>query len=540
MSEAAAAETMVRRPNFLVFVTDQQRADHLGCYGSRWLHTPNIDSIARCGVAMDRAYVASPVCMPNRSTLMTGRMPSVHGARHNGIALSLQSVTFPDLLAAAGYATAMVGKSHLQNFTGMPAVLRGDAMAGLPPPAALQEARRQQPGDYLQEDLERWRGDDSFEPELPFYGFQHLDLAVGHGDEVDGHYGRWLRSRAPDLDRDRFGDPHRRGEGLALEQSWRTRLPEDLYPTSWVAERTIARLRQFALRGEQPFLLYCSFPDPHHPFTPPGRYREMYRPQDMPLPESWRQGYEAAPPHVRWLRAQRDGGLAVRHTPAVYACTEREAREALALSFGMITMIDDGVGAVLDALQRLGLAETTVVVFTTDHGEFLGDHQLMLKGPVHYQSLIRTPLIWADPRYPGQHGRRSSALCGTLDLARTILDAAGVAPFNGMQGASLGPVLAGSRSRHHDAVLIEEEGQRTYLGFDGPVRMRTLVTDRHRLSVYERAAWGELYDLDDDPHEMRNLWDVPSAATIRADLVGQLAQQMIAMTDRSPLPTHLA
>lgn len=542
MSQARPTPTAVRRPNFLFVMTDQQQAGHLGCYGQRQLATPGIDAIARHGVVMERAYVAAPICMPNRSTLLTGRMPSVHGVRHNGISLPLGSVTFPELLAAAGYRTAMVGKSHLQNFSGVPAMRVGEphAPGALPPPPQLREALRSQPGDYLQEDVARWRGDDDFDLALPFYGFQQVDLAVGHGDEVDGHYGRWLRERAPELDRERLGDPRRRGPGLQLEQSWETCLPEELYPTSWVAERTIARLREYARQPDTPFFLYCSFPDPHHPFTPPGRYRRLFDPADMNLPQSWYQTDGEAPPHVRWLRGERDAGRAVRHSPAAYACTEREAREALALSFGMITMVDDAIGRILAELGRTGLAGETIVVFTTDHGEFLGDHQLMLKGPIHYQSLIRTPLIWADPRAPAGHGRRSTALCGTVDLARTVLDAAGVAPFNGMQGRSLAAGIAGADEPGCDAVLVEEEGQRTFFGFDRPVRMRSLLTQRHRLSVYDGVPWGELYDLVEDPHEMRNLWDEPAARELRHALFERALRAMMSATDTSPLPTHLA
>ncbi len=126
-----------KRPNFILFITDQHRADYLGCYGHPVLKTPHIDSIAARGTAFDRFYVASPVCMPNRASLMTGRMPSVHGVRSNGIPLSREAVTFVDLLRAAGYRTALVGKSHLQNFTGN-APLRQAARAGggLPQPAA--------------------------------------------------------------------------------------------------------------------------------------------------------------------------------------------------------------------------------------------------------------------------------------------------------------------------------------------------------------------------------------------------------------------
>lgn len=527
--------------NFLFIITDQHRATDLGCYGNRIVATPNIDRLASQGMCFDRAYVSSPVCMPNRSTLLTGRLPSLHGVRSNGISLSLDAVTFPELLRRQGWRTSLVGKSHLQNFTGAKALVAGEPVPdGYAVPAAdLAEARALCAGDYLQEDLPRWRGDADFDVQLPFYGFSQVELAIGHADEVDGHYGRWLRQHRPELHRARLGSPARVGEGMALVQSWKTPLPEDCYPTAYLANRALEQLERFAHTPDQPFFLYCSFPDPHHPFTPPGRYRGRYRPEDMPLPGNWHPQGEV-PGHVRWLYQQRDAGLAVKHTPALYACTEREAREAMALTYGMIAMLDDAVGRLLSGLERLGLSDDTVVVFTTDHGDYLGEHQLMLKGPIHYQSLIRTPLIWSDPAYRSSRGQRSQALTGTLDLARTILDRAGVVPANGMQGASLLPVLSGKQETLHEQVLVEEETQRTFLGFDRPVRMRTLVDARYRFSVYLGQPWGELYDLREDPGEMRNLWDSAPHQRVKQQLFERLAHEMIAAGDTSRLPTHLA
>ena len=174
------------RPNILLFITDQHRFDYLGCAGHPVLKTPHIDSIAARGTFFTRFYVATPVCMPNRATLMTGRMPSVHGVRSNGSPLSLFSNTFVDALRAGGYATALVGKSHLQNFGPYPPVLKR------PPPrpgdAALDqgfaEARKPVPGDgpYDQEHPRRWQAGHDFAMQLPFYGFDHVDLCTAHGD----------------------------------------------------------------------------------------------------------------------------------------------------------------------------------------------------------------------------------------------------------------------------------------------------------------------------------------------------------------------
>jgi arylsulfatase A-like enzyme len=520
---------MARRPNFLFLITDQQRADHLGCYGHKVLRTPHIDSIAARGVRFDRFFVATPICMPNRATLMTGRMPSTHGVRHNGIPLSLGAMTFVEALRRAGYRTIHVGKSHLQNMTGKPPLTTYGA--GRAPAHAPTSGR------YDQEDLTRWREVPRHDLDYPFYGFDSADLCNDHADATEGHYTGWLRERHPHPDSLRGPKNAIPTPDYVCPQAWRTRVPEELYATSYVRERTIDRLAECARSGDQPFFLHCSFPDPHHPWTPPGKYWGMYSPADVELPASWKIDRDKAPPHVRWCLDQRDAGKAVKHTQALFAVTEREAREATALTFDMITMIDDAIGAILAQLERLGLANDTIVVFTSDHGDFMGDHQLMLKGPIHYQSVIRVPFIWSDP-----HGGRGSsdALSGTIDIAPTILERAGIETYHGIQGHPLGVALTGQSGKVRDALVLEEEGQRTYLGFDNRVRMRTLLTERHRISVYDGAAWGELYDFAEDPHEMRNLWADSGRAATKAELTNALLREMLSLVEVSPAPSAIA
>jgi arylsulfatase A-like enzyme len=530
----------MNRPNFLLIITDQQRADHLGCYGNPILATPHIDGLARRGVAFDRFHVATPICMPNRATLMTGRMPSVHGVRHNGIPLSLRATTFVELLRVAGYRTAMVGKSHLQNMIDRPALVPDarDPTLGRPPPE-LDEAMPPEPGRYDQEYGARWRRDPDRTMDLPYYGFEHVDLAIEHADQVDGHYTAWLAARHPDPNSLRGPKNALPAPDIIAPQAWRTRMPEELYPTSYVAEKTIERLEDFARTRDRPFLLKCSFPDPHHPFTPPDRYWDLYRAADIPLPEAWPVDRGAAPPHVARLLDERDAGTRVANTPALFACTEREAREATALTYGMIAMIDDAVGRILGRLSALGLADDTVVIFTSDHGDFMGDHQLMLKGPIHYQSILRVPFIWADPA-AAHHGARCGALAGTVDIAATILARANLAPFNGMHGMSLLGLIDGSRDRLRDGMVVEEEGQRVYMGFDRRVRLRTLVTERHRLSLYDGVGWGEFYDLQEDPHERVNRWADPGRSDELRAAMDHLVREMIAISETSPRPTALA
>jgi arylsulfatase A-like enzyme len=525
----------MKPPNFLFIITDQQRADHLGCYGNPTVRTPHIDALARAGFRAEHNYVATPICMPNRATMMTGRMPSVHGVRHNGIELSLDETTFVEMLREAGYHTALVGKAHLQNITGAPAQWPPD-----PRDRQLRDARRRGPGRYGQESGPTWEKDPEHELTLPYYGFEKVDLSIRHADEQYGHWRRWLRTQTKDADRligPENAIPAPEFELTKCRQAWRTRVPEELYPTSWITERTLDALRECAQRG-RPFFIECSYPDPHHPFTPPGEYWSMYAPDDIPLPPSFRAGHRHLPPHVAWLYGQRDTGKAVKHGQALFACSEREAREAIALNYGTISLIDDSVGRLLAELERLGLAADTVVIFTSDHGDFLGDHQLLLKGPIHYTGLVRTPFIWKDPAMTAP--RESSALVQAIDLAPTVLARAGVPAFNGIQGRSLLPLIEGDAQTLRDALVIEEEGQRTYLGFDERVRMRSLVTAQHRISLYDGVPWGELYDRQADPEETINLWDDTGARKLRGELVERLAKAMLAATEESPHPTALA
>ncbi len=531
---------MTDRPNILLIITDQHRADHLACYGNDIVKTPHIDALAARGTRFSRFYVSCPICMPNRATLMTGRVPSLHGVRQNGQPLSLQAVTFTELLHEAGYATALMGKSHLQNISdkemtmGMPE----PDPAKTQPPDGMSEARRDlwADGRYDQELPATWTGEQGFELSLPFYGFDHVSLAIGHGDKVEGHYSRWLAARTDDADALRGPDNALpAGRDIWSPQAWRTSIPEELYPTSYITGETIAYLeRHAAEKSDQPFFLECSIPDPHHPFTPPGKYFDMYDQEEVPTPDAWHHPRDKLPPHVAALHADRDEGRPLIGEHTVFACTERQARGAIALNYGSITMIDDGIGRIMARLEELGLADNTIVVFTSDHGDYMGDHQLILKGALHYRGLVNVPCIWADPR-----GNRKPSvcdtLCGTIDLPTSFLDAAGVAPFNGMQGKSLTDIAAGRDG--HDAVVVEEDQRRSYMGMPSNFRVRSLITERHRLTVYSCAEWGELYDLAADPNEFDNLWDDPGAAALKARMLEHLARKLMDLADPSPLCT---
>lgn len=528
---------MSKRPNFVLFITDQQRADYLGCYGHKVLKTPNIDAIAQNGIAFDRFYVASPVCMPNRASLMTGRMPSSHGVRSNGIPLSRRNVTFVDLLRDAGYRTSLIGKSHLQNFTDFdPVIQLGETRPGFHRAEGdLAEGIRHDFTDpfYTQEKPAYWSTPGAH-IETPFHGFDHVEMVRGHGDIVGGDYTNWLLEREPNA-ANLIGPKNQLPHDYQCPQAVRTAVPEELYSTKYIAERAAAWLDRHA-DDTEPFFLTVSFPDPHHPFNPPGHYWDLYSPDDMETPEAFRRNDWRPPGYISALHEQREAGKAQLNAMGTFGCSAREAREARALTCGMIAMIDDAVGEVMEALSPIAGRDETVVMFNSDHGDHLGDHRLLLKGAEHYEQITRVPFIWSDPA--GPRGTRTDALAQTIDLPTTILERASIEPSVGMQGINLVPAMNGGPG--HERILMEYDHQIPSPGLGASPRVHTVRYRQWRLSLFQGFDWGELYDLGADPDEFHNLWDEPAAAPIKAQMLEQLARAEMAAVDNVPLPTGRA
>lgn len=523
---------MNKKPNFLFIITDQHRADHLQCYGNPVVQTPAIDSLALRGTRWDRFYVANPICMPNRASIMTGRMSSVHGARHNGIPLSKDHTTFVELLRDAGYRTGLIGKSHLQSFTGLPATNRYEPNPDLSTPStSLRDAvkNNRHSSDYELELKTQWDRPLAERIDGDFYGFDHVEVAADHADKASGDYLLWARSQRKDFDKlvgPENALPHNRP---SAPQAWRTAVPEELYSTNWIADRTEAWLNENTA-SDEPFFLQMSFPDPHHPFTPPGRYWDMYDPADVELPASFGKG-SLAP--ILAMRNALKNGEDARDNQNPFAVTEDEARSIIALTYGMITMIDDAIGRVLLKLESLGIADDTVVIFTSDHGDYMGDHGIMLKLLLHYQGLIRVPFIWSDP-YQKERNTVENGLASSIDISASILARAGIQAYNGLQGRDL------FSTKPPEGLIVEEDSQRAMIGFDRPQRVRTLITDRYRLTVRHGEDWGELYDLHTDPLELNNQYENMAMTESRHSLNELMLRRIIELQDRSPLPAFRA
>lgn len=527
---------MTDRPSYILFITDQQRYDHLACNGHPILRTPNIDAMAAEGVNHDRFYVASPVCMPNRASLMTCRMPSSHGTRSLGIPLNQDNVTFVELLAAAGYDTCLIGKSHLQNVSDWDIQIEPrehrDGYATPPEDLAVATRSDLDSGTYQYERQEYWDQPDP-KVHLPFYGFNEYVAVMRHGFNTGGEHLEWIKKNAPETLALRGRDKQFTHD-YTVPQAIRTKVPEEHYSTTYLANRATAWLK--ARKGkDKPFLLVVSFPDPHHPFTPPGKYWDMYKPKDMVVPAAYEIDDWDPPEYVKSAERARAADPSLGQMEGYsLAVSKQEALEARALTCGMIAMIDDAVGQVRTAVTQAGVADKTVQIYTSDHGDHLGEHRLLFKGAEQYDSLTHVPFIWADPK--GDSGTRSSDLAQTHDIGTTILEHAKVEKSLGMQGVVL-PTVGGAG---RDAAHIQYENQRTQEAFGPRPRVHTVVYENWRLSMYLGKCANELFDLAEDPGEMTNLWNSADHQEVKTRLLERLAELEIAAVDRVPLPTAQA
>lgn len=504
------------RMNILFIITDQQRADHLSCYNDkRVLKTPNIDKIAREGIRFTNFYCTNPICMPNRSTIFTGQYPSVHGVTTNGRNLPQGTRTFVDILLESGlYHTANFGKIHLNYFGA--------------PNKKFNNSRESQefvfPGDYKR-----------LSKHSPYFGLEEVKIVSGHGTLV-GHpdYLDWvlkkinldenlqllLRLKPEDTDRRilrklmRFALRFEKESSIKL-QVMKHRIPEELYSTSFVKENTIDFLKKFAggKYSKPNFFAFASFPDPHHPYSPPGKYFDMYHPEDVNLPESFYDTHENSPLFMRkhYNETVNTDGTTIGLFPNPKDLTELDAKRVIAASYGMEKMIDDAVGEILDVLEKTGLAENTIVIYTTDHGELGGDHSFFFKGPFLYQALVKIPFLIKIPNK--SMNVATDSLASSIDLPETILQLAGFPIPESMQGKSLVPILENPTVKINENILIEMD--------DGGIdeKTRTLITDEWRITVFSNNDnEGQLYNLKEDPDEMNNLWNDKKYKDIKIEL----------------------
>ena len=493
--------------NILLITTDQQHFDALGVKDPA-LKTPNLDRLCREGTRFERAYCPSPVCTPSRASMITGQYPSHHGAWTIGVKLPEDVPTIGDELIQAGYATALIGKAHFQPLASQPG----------------SESIECQP---ILRDLDFWRGFNQ-----PWYGFQHCELGRNHADEshVGQHYAIWMEehgladwkqyfqpvpgetsSKAPAMLGERTGY-------FRADRDWQ--LPADLHYTAWTAERSVAWLDQ-QVRDDQPFFLWASFHDPHPPYTVSEPWASMYDPEDMVVDQVTPGEHDKNPWHFAETQKETPDFGDWNQPFLAHGCESHlypieELKRDKACYFGMMSFLDAEIGRILDRLDELGLTDSTLVVFTTDHGHFIGQHGLIAKGPFHYEDMLRIPFI---VRMPGKvpAGLVSDDIQSLVDLAPTFLDALGLPAPGQMQGVSQWQTWQGGPAARDFAICENRHN---------PVmpHLQTLITQTHKITAYRNADYGELFDLENDPGEVNNLWDDPDAAALKTQMLLRMVQ----------------
>jgi arylsulfatase A-like enzyme len=517
---------MSEKMNVLFIITDQQRADHMGCAGNPDLKTPNLDKLASEGIRFTNTYVANPMCMPNRATIFTGKYPSVHGVRSNGINLNPQIPTFTQTLLDNGYHTCSIGKIHL-NFYAGPYSRKFSSVESMIT-SVFVDKEKQPPVPK------------------PYYGLDEVEFTIGHGWAIGGHYLDWLEERNTDY----FKLVKYNAPKLFDYIMYDTTIPEELYQTTYVTEKTISFLKRFSegKYGNKPFFLHCSFPDPHHPVSPPGKYKEMYDPNEIKISPTFRNlesvhNHEVLGVYFKRRSSRRIQEEQLRkaqgsnHGSVSRGIPEEQLRKFQAYTYGTISMIDHGIGQILAALNSFGLEKNTMVIFTSDHGDFMGDHGIIMKGRAHYQGEVKVPFIWKVPSLT-KPGTITNSLASSIDIPTTILNILNIKSRDqppAMQGYDLSPILKNPDAVVRDHCMIEEDEDTLKDATDfPPFRARTMITDKYRMTIYQgREETGDLYDLENDPYELMNLWHNENFREIRNKLLNKLLHEIINIDDRT-------
>ena len=502
----------------ILFITsDQQRYDALGCNGGTIARTPVLDALSRAGITFDRAHPQNVVCMPSRSTMLTGQHVSTHGVWMNGVPLPEDAPSIAADLRGAGYATALIGKAHFEPL--------------LDPFLRFTENRL---------GAERINTDN---PSDPHRGFDHMELAT-HGAVGQLHYSQWVRENHPEavgsfynvLDRELQVNAEGGGDTNAPQVKVNA-IPREWYHTDWVAQRTIAWLQ--SLPDDRDWFCWMSFPDPHHPWDPPASEMHRVNWKDLELPEGYiadaTKREKIIDSKLRQWRGWYDGTFVSNYeAPAKWVpatLTADQVREVNAYTHVENELIDEAIGSVMKAIESRGWGNDLDVLYTTDHGEFQGDFGFLFKGPYHVDALMRLPLIWRPAPSSNIEPARVSAPVGLVSLAATFAHIAGLEQPSYVEAPRLPHTDSDATSLGHERVLTEWDS----VLFGKIVHLRTICRDNWVCTAalpgtMNEAGEGELYDLTHDPLQHVNLWSDPKAKAMResllADMWDNLPQQV--------------
>ncbi len=453
-----------KKPNILILMTDQQRPDSLGCYGCGVAQTPNIDALARDGVVFDRCYVQNPLCCPSRYSFLTGRYPHCHGVRSNWYAPRSGERSFGHHLGRAGYRSALIGKMH-------------------------------------------------FTPWHDNFGFDGRIIAEAKFDvECPDDYQRFLLSHG--WRRDKLYD-FESSEYIQNATAVVSRLPTALHIDSFVGRSVRAVLQ----RTDAPFCIFASFLSPHNPYDPPLKYLDRFTGVDMP-PRNMTEGEVDRKPREAYDYINRRLGWPF----TTDRLSDEQVQTVKRHYYATAALIDDWVGRIVDTLKKQGQYENTIIVYTSDHGDLLGDHGLVYK-QCFYEQSVRVPLIIHAPsRFTP---RRLNDLVEAIDLFATFCDLGGADSGTSQQGISLLPLLEGTTSEpHRDAAFSNN-----YFGC-------MVRHGDYKMVYYPGRLYGELYNLAEDPEEQRNLWDAMRGSALYQKLKERILEWSFASRDSEPPPVR--
>jgi len=501
--------------NILFIMFDQLRFDYLSCTGHPHLQTPHIDSIAAQGVRFSRAYVQSPVCGASRMSCYTGRYASSHGAQQNGYPLRVGEVTMGDHLRGTGMGCWLIGKTHMvADAAGMERLgLARDSVIG---------ARQAECG------FDVWQRDDGLWAEGP----------DGFYDAKRSPYNEYLKSKGYPGENPWNDFANSGVEGEDIASGWfmanagkPANIAEEDSETPWLTSQAI----QFIEQTDGPWCAHVSYIKPHWPYIVPAPYNNMYGANHV----------SAAVRHPVEREDSHPVYAEFMNNPIGRAFSRDEVREAVIPAYmGLIKQIDDQMGRLFGFLEKTGRMQDTMIVITSDHGDYLGDHWLGEKDLFHEPS-VKVPLIVCDPRAEADSTRGSvcDALVETIDLVPTFLECAGGAPAEHiLEGRSLLPLLQGQEPKDWREFAISE-----YDYAPSPMSVRLGVAPRDaRLFMVVDHRWKfihaeggfrpMLFDLKNDPQEFLDLGADPAQAVI-IDLMylrlGKWARRMSQRVTRS-------
>lgn len=462
-------------PNILWVCADQHRYDTIEGLNNTHTHTPNLRKFMSEAVTFTNAYVQNPVCSPSRASFLSGRYPRTTGLRANGQRIRSDERLVTRVLADFGYECGLSGKLHLS-------------------PCAAGRLEDRIDDGYHQ----FW------------WSHDNADIWPGHN-----MWHVWLQEQGI-----KWPKPPR-------DPVWAVPLDAKYMQTAWCALKAREFMR--AQRSYHPWLMSVNIFQPHHPFWPAKEFLDRNNPEGLPAPAYHPGELDSKPVYqsVDHKGAYAGSGLSFEKL------SELDHRRCKAAYYAMIEQVDASFGDMLKTLEETGQADNTIVVYMSDHGEMLGDHGFYWKGPHFYDCAVRVPLMI---RWPKKYkaGLKLDTMVEMLDLAPTLLDAAGIPIPQGMQGRSLTPVLTGKTTEHRDSIYVEHYDS-SFL-YNPPPMATSVRNKHHKMTVYHSLHTGELYDMEKDPGEFQNLWNDPNARGAKEEMYALLADRMADTVD--PLPVR--